>query len=375
MSARSPMAASRWPALFFILGLFVPCAHAQNAAALDVYLQKRAHETSFNGAVLVQQRGITLLRAAYGMAEHELQVPLSPDHIFRIGSLTKPITATGILLLVDQGKLSLSDPVCTFLESCPASWEPVTVHHLLTHTSGIPDLFGNLPDAPVRETRAEIERLLTSRNDIPLRSVPGAMYQYSNFNYMLLGYITEIVAEQFWENFLMAQVFDPLGMRNTRYDDVWTLVPERARGYAFRNNRLEHAEYEDHSAYAAGGLRSTVDDLATWHAAYWEERLLSDTLRTAALQPYAGQYGYGWQILTLFDRSMHNHSGGIGGFSSHLAYYPSEDLRIIVLSNVEGENAKGTACDLAALLFDATPPPQTNRNWLAQPTPHRCHQK
>ena len=162
---------------------------------------------------------------------------------------------------------------------------------------------------------------------------------------------------------------------HTRYDDVWAVVEGRAHGYQIRDGALVNIRYDDHSAYAAGGLRSTVDDLSKWHEAYIGGRLIPSDLLEAALHVYAGPYGYGWQVIELFDRPMHNHTGGIGGFSSHLAYYPDDDVLIIVLSNVEDENTKGTACDLAAILFDAKPVPEANQKWLKQANTARCHQK
>ncbi len=339
------------------------------------YLQTRASETDFSGAILIAKGGVEVVREAYGLADRELGIPMASDFVFRIGSLTKPFTASAVLLLVDKRLARLDDSFCGFIDNCPRAWEAVTLHHLLSHTSGIPDLFGAIEEAPVQETAREIDRVLKEHWATELSSAPGATYAYSNFNYMLLGYIIEKVTGQFWEDFLIDAFFEPLAMHNTRYDDVWAIVPGRARGYRLREERVANIEYDDHSAYAAGGLRSSLKELHVWHKAYVDDRIISSALRERATTPVKGNYGYGWQVLSLFGRSMYNHTGGIDGFSSHLAYYPEEELLIIVLSNSEKEDSKSMACDLAALVFKESPTPTGNKEWLHRSRSERCRQE
>jgi CubicO group peptidase (beta-lactamase class C family) len=141
-------------------------------------------------------------------------------------------------------------------------------------------------------------------------------------------------------------------MTGTAYDDVWAVVPGRVRGYRLRDGSLANTEYDDHAAYAAGGLRSTLDDLRRFLDAYFVPgRLLSAESLAQALRPYLGDYGHGWQIIDRLGRTVYNHSGGIDGFSSHMARYPEDDVTVIVLSNNEDEPAPATACDLAAIVF------------------------
>ena len=338
------------------------------------YLETRRAETGFQGVVVIERADRTLLRRAFGYADLEYRIPLTPEHIFRIGSVTKPITAMAVLTLVESGRLELDEPICELLSSCPESWRGVTVRHLLSHTSGLPDLFGELPEAPVQETRAEIDRLLARIAADPLATAPGTEYAYSNFNYMLLGYAIEVASAELWADYLRSVFFEPLGMSDTGYDDVWEILPGRATGYASGDAGLVNVEYEDHSAYAAGGLRSTADDLAAWLEALLAGGVIGGELLDQATRPYRANYGYGWQVLELFGRRMYNHTGGIEGFSAHVAVYPDEALRLVVLSNRADEDTKATACDLAAILFADQPLPKGDAAWLGTPRAERCRE-
>jgi len=336
------------------------------------YLGARAQQPAFSAAILVASNGRVLLREAHGMADFELGVRLTPDHLFRIGSLTKPFTATAIMWLREHDRLALSRSVCEFLRDCPSEWRTVSVEHLLSHTSGVPDLFGDLDAVPVTATRAEVDRVLKKAGAPPLESAPGSRYSYSNFNYVLLGYIIEVVSGESWEAFLLSKVVLPAEAPDTRYDDVWSVVPRRVHGYEIKEGQLRVTRYTDHAAFAAGGLRSAVDDLRRWHDAYWRGRIISNESVAEALQPRLGHYGLGWQVTDHFGRPLHNHTGGVRGFASHLAFYPNDQLLIVVLSNVEDENTKGTACDIAALVFNVAPAPTGTPSGLQRSNDERC---
>ncbi|MCC7178454.1 MAG: beta-lactamase family protein [Acidobacteria bacterium] len=347
-------------------------ADAEFASRVRAYLQNRAARSAFSAAILVASKGEVVIREAYGMADFELGVPLRPDHVFRIGSLTKPFTATAILRLRDQGRLELSRSVCDFVRPCPAAWRSVTIAHLLSHTSGIPDRFGDLEAVPAPATRAEVDRVLGKAGALALNATAGSQYSYSNFNYVLLGYIIEAVTGETWEAFLLAQLLTPAGTADTRYDDVWSVVPRRVHGYEVKDGQLRITRYTDHAAYAAGGLRSTVDDLRRWHDEYWAGSILSKASVAEALRTGLGDYGYGWQVTTHFGRPVHNHTGGLRGFASHLAFYPNQELLIVILSNIENENTKGTACDIAALALKVAPVPTGTPEWIQRSNDERC---
>lgn len=351
-----------------------------NAASLDpsfvsqarAYLQERAKSPAFSEAVLVVSHGEVVLREAHGMADFELGVPLRPEHVFRIASLTKAFTAAAVLKLRDQRKLELTDSICRFVSNCPSAWTPVTLAHLLRHTSGIPDRFGDLAAVPVSETRAEVDRVLGQGGEIALKTAPGESYAYSNFNYVLLGYAIEIVTGRHWESVLQSEVFAPARLMDTAYDDVWTLVPGRVHGYDVKDGQPRHFPYHDHAAYAAGGLRSTLDDLHRWHQAFLSGAIVSKASVVEALTPGLGNYGYGWEITSYFGKKLHHHTGGLAGFKADISFYHDEQMLIIVLSNTMRANPGGTACDLAALAFGTASIPTGDDAWLQRATLDRC---
>ncbi len=236
----------------------------------------------------------------------------------------------------------------------PRSWDDVTVRRLLTHSSGIADHFGDLESVPVEQTVEELHRVLDALPpDEPLRAAPGTEYAYSNFNYVLVAALLERVVGASWETILREWIFEPLGLRTMAYDDVYAIMEDRVRGYERDDTLgLRNIDYDDHAAYAAGGLLSSAGDVFRWSRGMLTGKLFGSRLVAESLVPYQGDYGYGWQVRRFFDRRIYNHSGGIDGFSSHLAHYPDEGLTIVVLSNVENDSAILRACDVAGRLFD-----------------------
>ena len=318
---------------------------------VDDFLRTRQSPFQFSGSVLVAVGDKIILDKGYGYADAELAVPNTPERIFRIGSLTKPLAAVSVMALVEQHRVSLDDSVCRYLSYCPESWLPVKIKHLLSHTSGIPELFNAVPAAPLEATRDAIDKTIRSASNTALDAEPGSKYAYRNFNYMLLGYVDEVAAGNAWSKVLAETVFSPAGMTQTAYDDVWAIVPNRVRGYDVKEGKLRNIAYKDHSAYAAGGLRSTTHDLLAFANAFFGGRLVALSTVKEMTTSKLGDYGYGWQVKHYFGEPMINHSGGIDGFASHLAFYPRQHLSIIVLSNIESEPAKLTACNIAAILL------------------------
>ena len=317
---------------------------------LSRYMRRMA-EGGFSGAVLVTRGKDVLLRDAYGLADAELGVPNTPETIFRIGSVTKPLVAAAVMRLVSRGVLGLEDPLARFMPGCPEEWRPVQVVDLLSHTSGIPDLFGDVESGPPGELRELVDKALREAGETALRGEPGSRYAYSNFGYLLLAYVIEVADGRSWLEVLRREVFEPAGLRATRYDSVWELVPGRARGYARKGEELLNTEYKDHGGLSAGGLLSTLDDLGRFAAAVDEGPLLPRELERRMYSPGEGNCALGWQVTRFYDHPVRNHTGGIGGFASHVAAYPESGVFIAVLSNIEDTPVKALACDLAALTF------------------------
>jgi CubicO group peptidase (beta-lactamase class C family) len=331
-------------------------APAQLIAAADAILS-RAYPIGEPGAVaLIARGGRTIFRRATGLADLEFSIMLEPDMIFRIGSLTKQFTAAGILLLADRGKLALDDDITRYVPDLETGGQRITLEHLLTHTSGI----ANYTDLPA--WRASWGRDLTPPQIIdlfrhaPLTGEPGAAWRYSNSGYILLGAVIEKVTGQTYAAFMRNQVFLPLGLTQTMYDDPRKVMPRRARGYVRNGDEFENAPYLSMTqAFSAGALVSTVDDLARWDAALTSGRLLSAASIARMFTPFrlssgeSSGYGLGWQLASHEGHAFAEHGGGIPGFASDAIRLPDDGTYVAVLSNQSSGMARRTARLLAAL--------------------------
>lgn len=323
-------------------------------ARAEEYLAAQMRVNRFMGAVLVAHKGEILLSKGYGFADLEHHVPNTPITKFRIGSLTKAFTAAAILLLEQQGRLSVQDSICKFLDPCPPAWQPITLHHLLTHTSGIPN-FTSFPDYTAKMALpCPVTCTMERFRDRPLEFAPGERWAYSNSGYILLGYVIEKVSGQPYEQFLREQILEPLALDDTGYDHTESILPHRARGYSREGEQLRNARFLDMTIpHAAGALYSTVEDLYRWEQSLYSDQLFPTSVRERMFTPMQNDYAYGWGVRQQFERRMIGHGGGINGFSAFLARYPDERATVIVLSNVEQANAGRVARDLAAILFGA----------------------
>jgi CubicO group peptidase (beta-lactamase class C family) len=224
------------------------------AAKIDEYMTMQTEGNRFSGAVLVARDGEVIISKGYGLADQEEQIPNTPQTRFRIASLTKAFTAMAIMQLQEAGRLNVTDSICNYLPDCPPTWEEITIHHLLTHTSGLPDQFASDREyAMTRATPTVQGELLANLQSKPMRTAPGSTYYYKNANYIILGYIIEAVTGRSYEEVLQAQIFDPLGMTDSGYShDTEGL----AVGYV---NQFREADFIDMSHnFAAGALYSTV---------------------------------------------------------------------------------------------------------------------
>jgi CubicO group peptidase (beta-lactamase class C family) len=336
----------------FLVLWAVPALAQDVSAKLDEYLSTAAAQHQFSGSALVAQNGKVLLGKGYGMASIELDVPNTAQTRFRLGSITKQFTAAAILLLQEQGKLSVGDSVCKFIADCPAAWQPVTVHHLLNHSGGVPN-FTSFPEyTKTMMIASPLDATIARFKNLPLSFTPGEKFTYSNSGYILLGAIIEKVSGRSYADFLQANIFDPLKMANTGYDRHDRIIRSRASGYSNQGGAWSNAAYLDMSIpHAAGALYSTVEDLYTWDQALYGDKLLSAKSRDAMFTPGHNQYGYGFGIQQMFGRRMIAHGGGINGFSTYIARYTDDKVTVIVLSNLQQANAGRFARDLAAAVF------------------------
>lgn len=326
------------------------------AAKMDEYLKAAVLHDQFSGSVLVARDGVPLFDKGYGLASYELNVPNTPQTVFNIASLTKQFTAMAIMQLQEQKKLVVGDPICRYLDDCPAAWQPITIRHLLTHSSGIPN-YSSLPrwDEDLGLKKYRRDELVDLFRNLPLQSIPGEKYKYSNSGYFLLGLIIERASGQTYGKFLRERIFMPLNMKNSAFDNSRALVLGRATGYYSRGTSFVTAPYVDPSTtYADGGITSTTADLLRWDQALYTKKLVSRQSIDEMFTPYKGGYGFGWQIGERFGRQKIDHSGSLSGFSSYILRFPADRLTVIVLSNSDKTSAGKAAMNLAAIAFGAS---------------------
>lgn len=300
-------------------------------------------------SVAVRRNGAILLNKGFGFANLEQQTPATEKSVYQIASMTKPFTATAIMMLVEDEKLSLDDPIAKHISAVPATWEKVTIRHLLTHTSGIKS-YTELPGFSQRIAREETthERFLKSINSFPLTFDPGGKFSYSNSGYYLLGMVIEKVSGKPYADFLRDRVFKPLGMESSRVNDWSAVIPLRAAGYTKGpvESNVRNASFISMTwPFSAGAVVSTVDDLLKFDLAIEEHRLLKSQnqdqmwLPTTLTDGKKSGYGLGWTIRNLSGRLAVGHNGGIPGFSSDFIRIPKERVSVIVLANLEGNHA------------------------------------
>jgi len=344
-------------------------APAGFAGAADNLLNGYVKADRFSGAVLVAQDGKPILRDGFGLANREWGIPVSPDTEFRLGSLTKQFTATAILQLAEQGKLTLDDPVRKYYAAAPKAWAGITIAHLLSHRSGIPSYTG-IPgyfDGPSRLDTSP-EQLVALTRDKPLEFPPGSKFAYDNSGYILLGVVIEKVSGQSYASYLHDHIFKPLGMDHTGYDVSTDILPHRAGGYSKDKNGWHNATYLSMTVpYAAGSLYSTVDDLLMWDQALYAARPLRPASLTMMFTDHGDHYGAGYVIETQEGRRVWWHNGAINGFHTYLARYPDQHLTVIVLSNNEEAPATQIGAQLARLSFGEPADPAPKPGAQAQP--------
>jgi D-alanyl-D-alanine carboxypeptidase len=316
---------------------------------------------NFSGAVLVARDGEPILREGFGLANREWDIAAAPDTEFRIGSMTKPFTATAIMQLVEQGKINLDDPISKYYTGAPQAWSKVTIRILLTHRSGIPN-FTDIPHFLEQQSRLDRtpEEIIALTRDLPLEFEPGTKYKYDNSGYILLGYVIEKVSGQRYADYLRDHIFKPLGMDHTGYDVSEEVQHHRAAGYELGNDGVvRNASYVSMTLpYAAGGLYSDVDDLLVWDQAYYAGKLLTPASMADMFTAHSEHYGYGWEIQRTNGRRVWWHTGSLNGFHAYIGRYPDQKLTVIVLANIFQAPVQKIGDALASLNFGEMPESQ-----------------
>jgi CubicO group peptidase (beta-lactamase class C family) len=324
---------------------------------IDKLLSKTYNADEPGATVLVAKNGEVIFKKAYGIANMELDVSMRPEMIFEIGSITKQFTAIAILMLEEQGKLSIKDDLKNHIEDYPTHGHNITIHHLLTHTSGIKSYtsmndFGEY----YRLDYKPVEFLDVFKNE-PMDFAPGERYLYNNSAYFLLGVIIEKAAGMSYADFISENIFKPLKMNNSYYGSMRKIIKNRAYGYQMENDEFVNAEFLSLTLpYAAGSLMSNVEDLLKWNEAVHSYKLVSKETLEKAFTNYKlnnGEeinYGYGWGLNTVGKYSTYEHSGGIFGYLTNVLYIPEEKIFVAVLSNKQPGSPADVSVRIAGLV-------------------------
>ena len=314
----------------------------QRGDAVDDYIRAELAKQHIPGLALLVSRAGRVIRAqGYGLANVELQVPVKPETIFQSGSVGKQFAATAVMMLVEEGKMGLDDPLTKYFPDAPATWKQVTIRELLSHTAGFTDY---PKDFDMRKDYTEAD-LIKIVEGIPLAFPPGTSWDYSNLGYLTLGIVIHKVTGEFYGDFLQERIFRPLSMSTTRIISEADIVPNRSAGYRLVKGKLKNQEWVSPTlnTTADGSLYFSILDLAKWDAALYTEKLLKraslEQMWTVAKlsngQPNIGHYGFGWSIETKNGHHVVQHQGAWQGFKTEISRYVDDKLTVVVLVNLD----------------------------------------
>lgn len=349
----------RTPLFLLLLTLAASAGIAQELpSSISDYVKAEMERQHIPGlSLLVAKGGKVVWAQGFGFANVELQVPVKPETIFESGSVGKQFTATAVMMLVEEGKVRLEDPLTKYFKNAPQIWNDVTVRELLSHTGG----FGDYPkDFDFRKDWTEDE-LLKLVQGIPLAYPPGTKWEYSNLGYLTLGILIHRVTGEFYGDFLQQRIFQPLGMNSTRIISEADIVPNRADGYRLVKGELKNQEWVAPmvNTTADGSLYFSTLDLAKWDAALYTQKLLKksslDQMWTIAKlkdgHPNQGKYGFGWFIDERHGHRCIHHDGAWQGFQTAIDRYVDDQLTVIALSNLSGSEPGKVTLHVAQMIL------------------------
>ncbi|KIX19663.1 beta-lactamase [Flavobacterium sp. 316] len=311
------------------------------------------------GAVfLVAKEGKSIYRKAFGKANLEMNIDMQPEFVFEIGSMTKQFTAVAIALLEEQGKLNFQDEIVKFIPDYPTQGNKMTIHHLLTHTSGIKDFTKMKELRSISKKDLPPKELVDFFKNEPMDFNSGEQFKYNNSGYIVLGYIIEIVSGQSYEDFIQKNIFDKLEMEATYYANHRKIIKNRVSGYHNKEGYINNDYISFTLPYASGSIMSTVDDMLKWQNAMDTNKLVSSKTKQKILTNYklnSGEeihYGYGWHIKEINNSISIEHGGSIFGFKSMGIYLPKEKVYVIGLSNCDCNSPTQITKDIATLFVE-----------------------
>jgi len=328
--------------MFSILLTFgvIPSLFSQDTISkkLDELVGAYAKLDKFNGSVLVARNGKILLEKGYGIQSTTDKSINDANTKFQIASVTKQFTSTVILKLVEQHKMSLNDKLSLYYDDFPKG-DSITIEQLLTHTSGIRNFTEEDSFINTADELGTMQYLKTLKPDF----VPGTNWHYSNSGYVLLSYIIQKVSGMSYWEAIRKYIFSPLKMNNSGFDFTHLTSSEKAIGYDVLNDSVRQAAIITDSTgpFGAGSIYSTVQDMYQWHLGLQANKIVNKNLMDKAYTPCAlHNYGYGWQIDSVYGKKMVSHSGSISGFGSNFARIPEDDICVVLFSNKSGSTAE-----------------------------------
>jgi CubicO group peptidase (beta-lactamase class C family) len=317
---------------------------------------------------LVARDGKILRAQGFGFSNLEHRVAVKPETIFQSGSVGKQFTATAIMMLVEEGKIGPDDSITKYFPQAPASWKPVTVRHLLSHSGGFTDYPKHFD---FRKDYSEDE-LVKMVSAIPLAFPPGTKWSYSNLGYLILGILIHRVTGEFYGDMLQQRIFQPLGMETARIVSEADIIPNRAAGYRLAEGQLKNQDWVSPTlnTTADGSLYFSILDLAKWDAALYTEKVLKRSSLEQMWTPFnlndgklnSGHYGFGWRIADVHGHRVIGHAGAWQGFETQISRYVDDKLTVVVLSNLAGADP-GKIADHVAEFYLSQSGPKT------RPTP------
>lgn len=310
------------------------------------------------GAFLIAKGGQPIYQKAFGKANIELGVDMNIQNVFQLGSITKQFTAIAILMLEEANKLSTQDLISKYIPDYP-NGDKITIHHLLTHTSGIKDFTKMKSISQIAQKDLSPKELVDFFKNEPVDFLPGEKFEYNNSGYAVLGYIIELTAQDTYEHYIQKNIFTKAGMTNSRYASDVAIIKNRAYGYQQKNNQyVNKTRISFNIPYASGSLMSTIGDMLKWQNALNQNTLLKASSSKKAFTVYqlnngsSINYGYGWHISQINGFPSREHGGSVFGFKTMGVYLPQQDIYVIGLSNCHCNSPTQATRDIAKILIE-----------------------
>lgn len=355
------------PLFLFLYLLFISTGFSQTLESkIDNLLETKYKQDGPGAVALVAKNGNIIYRKAFGKSNLELDVAMIPENVFEIGSITKQFTAVSILILLEQGKLNLDDEITKFIPEYPTQEKIITVHHLLTHSSGIKSYTSMSSFMKTAKEDKTPKELIDVFKNEEMDFDPGEKFLYNNSGYILLGYIIEKLSGQSYAEFIEENIFKKINMNSSYYGSMSKVIKNRARGYQDKDGYV-NADYLSLTLpYAAGSIMSSVDDMLKWQQALKNNVFVKQETLKLAYTNYSlnnGEkinYGYGWAFNDLNGVPTIEHGGGIFGYTTQGIYVPDEEVYVIVLTNCDCNSPSNITTKIAALTIGKPYPDQSN---------------